>query len=209
MSLINVFDTETTGFPKFKLPSDDPSQPHIVDICALLYTEAGELIDSFEAIIRPDGWTIPDEAAAVHGITTEMAMDLGIPEADALEGFLAIHQRTELRVAHNCSFDDRILRIALKRFRSEEAADAFKTGASYCTAMNAKPICQIPPTEKMKASNFRNQFKTPNLAEAYKHFTGDELIEAHRAMVDAIACARIYFALRGVAMPKPTEDAGA
>lgn len=194
--LLMPFDTETTGFPQFKLPSDDPSQPHIVDICALLYTEAGELIDSFEAIIKPDGWTIPDEAAAVHGITTEMAMDLGIPEADALEGFLAIHQRAELRIAHNCSFDDRILRIALKRFRGEEAADAFKAGANYCTAINAKPICQLPPTERMKQTSFRNQFKTPNLAEALILLTGEELTNAHRARVDTEACAKVYFALR-------------
>ena len=75
MNLLNVFDTETTGLPQFKLPSDHPSQPHLVDIAALLYNEVGELMESFEAIIRPDGWTIPDEAARVHGITTEMAMD--------------------------------------------------------------------------------------------------------------------------------------
>ena len=79
MSLIYTFDTETTGLPQFKLPSDDPSQPHLVDVAALLYDEDATLIDSFEAIIRPDGWVIPDEVAAIHGITTEMAMDLGIP----------------------------------------------------------------------------------------------------------------------------------
>jgi DNA polymerase III epsilon subunit-like protein len=82
--LLNVFDTETTGFPLFKEPSDDPRQPHLVDIAALLHDELGNLVDSFEAIIRPDGWTIPDEAAAIHGITNEMAMDMGIPEAEAL-----------------------------------------------------------------------------------------------------------------------------
>ena len=49
--------------------------------------------DSFEAIIRPDGWTIPDEVAAIHGIASEMAIILIIYEAEALEGFIAIHER--------------------------------------------------------------------------------------------------------------------
>ncbi|SEJ45905.1 DNA polymerase-3 subunit epsilon [Pseudomonas linyingensis] len=196
MTNFYAFDTETTGFPLFKEPSEDPRQPHIVDIAALLYNDAGELIDSFEAIIRPDGWTIPDEVAQIHGITHEMAMDLGIPEAEALDGFMAIHERAALRVAHNCQFDDRILRIALMRFRGEEAANSFRSGASYCTANNAKPVCQLPPTAKMQASRFRNTFKTPNLAEALKHLTGEDLVNAHRARIDAEACVKVYFALQ-------------
>lgn len=196
MSLSNVFDTETTGFPLWKEPSEDPRQPHLVDIAALLYNEVGELIDSFEAIVRPHGWVIPDEVAAIHGITNEMAMDLGIPEQEALDGFMAIHERAELRIAHNCNFDDRILRIALMRYRGEEAANAFRMGSSYCTANGAKPICQLPPTEAMKRSRFRDQFKTPTLAEAHQHLLGEELIGAHRARTDAEGCARIYFALQ-------------
>lgn len=196
MSLINFFDTETTGLPAYSTPSVDPCQPHLVDIAALLYNQDGEMIDSFEAIIRPDGWIIPDEVAAIHGITTEMAMDLGIPEQEALDGFMAIHERASLRVAHNCSFDDRILRIALMRYRGEEAANTFREGEKYCTALSSKPICQLPPTEAMKRSRFRNQFKMPNLAEALMLLTGEELIGGHRARVDTEACAKVYFALQ-------------
>jgi DNA polymerase-3 subunit epsilon len=110
--LIAFFDTETTGLPAFKLPSDHHSQPHIVDICVLLYTPDGVLVDSFEAMVKPDGWVIPDEVAAIHGITTAMALDHGIPEVEALGGFHRIIERAGLRVAHNVSFDDRIMRIA-------------------------------------------------------------------------------------------------
>ncbi|MHB0820090.1 3'-5' exonuclease [Stutzerimonas stutzeri] len=198
MNLLNVFDTETTGFPLFKEPSEDPRQPHLVDIAALLYNDAGELLDSFEAIVRPDGWTIPDQAAAVHGITTEMAMDLGIPEADALEGFLAIHERAGIRVAHNCAFDDRILRIALMRYCGEEAANSFRAGQSFCTCTNTTQIVKCPPTEKMIRAGRGRQFKQPNLAEAYRFFTGEELAGAHRAKADAEGCARVYFALQAL-----------
>ena len=200
MNLITPYDTETTGLPLFRAPSDDPHQPHLVDICILAYSADGALVDSFEAMIRPDGWVIPAEVTAIHGITNEMAMDLGIPESEALDGFMAIHDRAGLRVAHNISFDDRIMRIALSRYRGKEAADAFKATAGYCTAAKSKPICQLPPTEKMKATNFRNSFKTPTVAEALRHFTGEELVGGHRARPDTEACARVYFAMNPPAL---------
>ncbi|QXG34004.1 3'-5' exonuclease [Pseudomonas viridiflava] len=193
--LICVLDTETTGFPLFRDPSDDPRQPHLVDICALLYTPQGELVDSFEAMVRPDGWVIPDDVAKIHGITTEMALEQGIPEVEALGGFLRIYMQAGLRVAHNIGFDDRIMRIAIKRYIGQTAADAYKAEPGYCTAMKSKPICQLPPTEKMKATNFKNSFKTPTVAEALMHFTGEELVGGHRARPDTEACARVYFAM--------------
>ena len=125
-SLICVFDTETTGFPNFKAPSDHPDQPHIVDICALLYTPEGDLVDSFEAMVRPDGWSIPNEVSVIHGITNEMALEHGIPEAVAIEGFLNIWNQAGLRVAHNVSFDDRIMRIGLKRFQDAWVAESYR-----------------------------------------------------------------------------------
>lgn len=193
--LICFFDTETTGLPLFKSPSDHPDQPHIVDICALLYTPDGVLVDSFEAMVRPDGWVIPDKVAAIHGITNEMAMDLGIPESEALDGFMAIHDRAGLRIAHNIAFDDRIMRIALSRYRGKEAADAFKSTPGYCTCQSSKNIVRCPPTPKMIAAGRGRQYKQPSVAEALLHFTGEELVGGHRARPDTEACARIYFAM--------------
>lgn len=194
--LLCVFDTETTGFPLFKAPSDHPDQPHIVDICALLYTPEGELVDSFEAMVRPDGWDIPNAAAVIHGITNEIALEHGIPEACAIEGFLSIWNRASLRVAHNVSFDDRIMRIGFKRFSDPWVAEAFREGEKFCTCSSTTSIVQCPPTEKMIAAGRGKQFKQPTVSEAYKFFTGEELVGAHRARADAEACARVYFALQ-------------
>ena len=198
--LLLPYDTETTSIPLWRDPSDDPRQPHLVDICALLYSADGVLVDSFEALVRPDGWVIPADVTAIHGITHEMAMDLGIPESEALDGFLALHERAGLRIAHNINFDDRIMRIAMARYRSKADADVLKKTAGYCTANNAKPHCQLPPTEAMKATNFKNSFKTPTVAEALLHFTGEELVGGHRARPDTEACARVYFAMNSPAL---------
>ncbi|WP_182340872.1 hypothetical protein [Comamonas koreensis] len=64
MTLALAYDTETTGLPLFKEPSEHPDQPHIVQLGAILVDlNTRTTIASMDVIIRPDGWTIPDEVA--------------------------------------------------------------------------------------------------------------------------------------------------
>ncbi|MBL4866367.1 MAG: 3'-5' exonuclease [Pseudomonadales bacterium] len=195
------WDTETTGLPLFKEPSSDPRQPHIVQLAAALVDlDEKHVISSIDVITKPDGWEIPEEVSKIHGITTEMAMECGIPEHQALELFLSLFTDAsgELKksIAHNEQFDARIIRIALKRFgHDEESIDAFEDRDKYCTMRESTKIVQCPPTAKMKAAG-RNHFKNPNLSEAYKHFTGKELSGAHNAMVDVKACMNVYFGIQ-------------
>ena len=196
MNLALFYDTETTGLPDFKAPSEAPQQPHIVQLAALMVDlDTRETIQSMDVIIRPDGWDIPEEVAAVHGITTEHAADVGIPEGLALGMFMELWTGRP-RVAHNQQFDARIIRIGLMRHAEANLADIWKEGPAECTAIMSTPICQIPPTAKMVKTGF-NKFKTPNLGEAYRHFTGNELQNAHSAMADVMACRDVYFAIKG------------
>lgn len=197
--MILVYDTETTGLPLFRQPSEHPDQPHLVEVAGLLFDVDANLVDSFEALIRPDGWFSEPLALAAHGITHERAMAEGIAEADALAGLLALQARASLRVAHNESFDQRIVRIAIKRYRDEAAARQWEAEPTFCTCNAAKPVCRLPPTPKMIAARMGKQFKSPNLAEALLHFTGETHVDAHRARADAEACARIYFAMHAKA----------
>lgn len=192
---ILFFDTETTGLPDWKQPSEAPQQPHIVDLAALLFSDSGELIDSMDTLIKPNGWIIPQECIDVHGITNELADAQGIDEAAAIAQFIGLHGRAGLRIAHNRTFDDRIIRIGLKRFGGETveerdaAADKLKETAGDCTMWMSKPICKIPGKGAA--------LKLPKLTEAYAHFfPGEQVIGAHRAMADARACARIYFKMK-------------
>jgi len=137
----------------------------------------------------------------VHGITTEYAEAVGIEEVQAIDMFMALWAGPgRLRIAHNEQFDARILRIALKRFYDKPdhllpISDTWKEGIADCTAKLATPICQIPPTAKMLKAGF-NKFKTANLSEAYRHFTGRELENAHSAIADVMACRDVYFAIQ-------------
>lgn len=210
MTPILVFDTETSGLPLFEEPSEHQDQPHIVQLAALLIDpDTRKEVGALDVVVRPDGWTIPAEVAAIHGITQEMAMDVGIPEATAVDMLMAMWDGgLRLRVAHNESFDARILRIALKRHIDPRGgrfvdgtevfvSDTWKAGSAVCTQRLATPILKLPPTAKMRAAK-RFHHKSANLGEAYEHFTGQPLEGAHNAMVDVRACATVFFAIKAL-----------
>lgn len=190
------FDVETTGLPLFSEPSGDPRQPHIVQLGAILFdVNTREELQVLDAIIKPDGWTIPDDVAAIHGITTERALVEGVPAVDVLGEFLAMWRRDSglVRMGFNESFDARLVRIALFRHFDEAAADGWKAGLAHDVMKVCTPICRLPPTAKMVAARRGGQFKSPKLTEAYEHFFGEQLANAHSALADARATLRIHW----------------
>lgn len=195
--MILVYDTETTGLPLWHEPSEHPDQPHITQLAAQLCDKDSGAIHT---MIRPAGWTIPEDVAHLTGITTERAMACGVDLEHALAIFLAMWEKSSLRVAHNENFDARMIRIEIKRCEidPEETgfAERWKAGEAFCTANAAKPIMKLPPTAKMLASRFKNQFKTPNMAEAHRFFTGKDFANAHSAAADVAACKAVYFAIQ-------------
>ena len=195
MSKIVFWDTETSGLPLFKEPSEHPDQPHIVQIGACLVdTDTWKTLATIDVMCRPEGWIVPDEVAAIHGITTEMAADLGVPESLAVEMLLdLIGER--LMVGHNLPFDIRMVRIASMRFFEPTQTEAWAERKYECTQALSTPILKLPPTEKMKAAK-RFHHKSANLGEAYRFFTGRELVGAHSALVDVQACIEVYRAIK-------------
>ncbi len=174
------FDTETTGLPLWNDPSDDPRQPHLVQLACGVFTPEREMISSLDILIRPDGWGIPEEVSKIHRITTDMAFEYGVPESEAIELFLSL-LGTRKRVAHNTTFDNRIIRIALKRMFSADAQKGFSEGDYYCTMVNGSKILGG---------------KWPKLTEIYKKLFGSEMEGAHDAFADMEACAHVYFKLK-------------
>lgn len=192
------YDTETSGLPHWGKPSEDPCQPHVVQLCAELFDdESGHVFNAMNFIIKPQDWAIPDEVAAVHGITTEIALAHGLPMRAVLPVFLSLWKQADIRLAHNESFDMRMLRIEIKRDSgfSDDFADKWKVAPAYCTQAKSSPILNLPPTAKMLAAG-RKHAKSPNLGEAYEFFTGRKLENAHNAAVDVAACKAVYLAIK-------------
>lgn len=194
--MLLFYDCETTGIPDFKARSNDPSQPHILQLAGELHDDARQVVKSMDRIIRPDGWVVPQNIAELTGITQEKAMDLGVPIREAVDEFLALHGQCRHTVAHNDSFDRWMLRIELIRLGMDAVADRWKEAPAFCTCKAATPVCNLPPTEKMIATGRRTP-KSPKLEEAFRFFMGHEPESAyHDAMNDVHATAAIFYRLQ-------------
>jgi DNA polymerase III subunit epsilon len=200
------YDTETTGLPLFNEPSEDPRQPHIVQLGAILVDlDTRRQLASLDLIIAPSSYeptpyVIPEDVAAIHGITTDQAEAVGVPAHAAFAAFFSLYRRADVRIGHNESFDARMVRIACCRHGDLAGIphpDTWKAGRAECTQALATPILKLPPTERMLAAG-RSHYKSANLREAYLHFVGQELIDAHSAIADAQACMHVYFAIKAM-----------
>lgn len=181
MTEILVFDTETTGLPDWKSPSEAEHQPHLVQLAAhLVDVDTRAIKQTIDLIIRPDGWVITPELTEIHGITHEYACAVGVPEKLAVELFLLMWNGRK-RIAFNTTFDNRLIRIATKRYFDEAISETWHEGEYECAMIASRKIMGG---------------KQPNLAEAYKHFTGKEIQNAHTAIGDVNACMEVYFAVK-------------
>ena len=111
------FDTETTGVPRnYKAPSSDTSNwPRMVQLGWILMDGEGNKVSQKDYIIRPDGYTIPDDAVRIHGITTQRALEDGRDLAAVVDEFLADFNQATFIVGHNIDFDKKILGAELIR----------------------------------------------------------------------------------------------
>lgn len=193
--LILVYDTETTGLVR-GTDYTDSNMPFLASIAAILYDkESHRVVASINSMVQPDGWTMPEEASQVNGLTDEILQRLGVPASALLPACVALMLKANLCVAHNVDFDSKVIAAALWRHiikeDSEETAHeivkAWLALPSYCTMRESKSI--------VNALDRRGKVKYPKLTEAYKFFFGKELNRAHSANADAIATLEIYLAL--------------
>jgi DNA polymerase III epsilon subunit-like protein len=180
------FDTETTGVPRnYKAPASDlKNWPRLVQIAWLLTDEEAHEVSSAEYIVKPEGFIIPNDAAEVHGITTEFALRNGVDLQSVLSAVAANVNKASLLVAHNMQFDEKILGAELLRAGYPNVVDAKNR---RCTMQAATNYCRLPGPYG---------FKWPTLQELHLKLFNESFEGAHRALVDVRACARCYFELK-------------
>lgn len=194
MANVLVIDSETCGLPVKGIPSDDPKQPHLCQFSALLIDiDSRQEVETIDVLIRPNGWQIPADMTAIHGISHIRALARGIPEEDVARKFMEMQDRAAITVAHHIIFDLQIMRIAMLRYGIPRAeADERTQRPNSCTMQLSTNIVNLPPTDRMLAVGLRVP-KPPKLSECMKFFFDEDHEGAHNALSDARACAKCYF----------------
>ena len=183
-----IFDTETTGLPKrWKAPiSDTDNWPRCVQIAWQLHDQDGVMVSNKEFIVSPEGFTIPYESEQIHGISTQLATDKGIPLREVLNHFQSDLKQTKYVVGHNVSFD---LNIMGAEFFREKVATQLNSlpVIDTCTELTAT-LCLLPGGRGGK-------FKLPTLTELYAFLFHSSFAEAHNASADVEATTRVFLEL--------------
>lgn len=168
-----VFDTETTGI--------DTGQARVVSSTIALLGGSGEVIERYDWLIDP-GVEIPQAAANVHGITTEVARASGVNAAVGVSQIVAqlleMLDRGVPIVAYNAPFDLSLLR-----------AEARRHGVTWPSAI--APVIDPLILDK-QFDRFRKGKRTLEVVAA--HY-GVPLGLAHDAGEDAIAAGKVAQAI--------------
>lgn len=183
--MILVFDTETNGLPKnFKAPPTDLNNwPRIIQLGWALYHDDGVKIASFCNLIKPDGWTIPNEKFWIdNGYSTEKNAAEGMPIQIVLRDLAHHIDKAHTVVAHNMDFDYPIIAAEMIRYNIRPTNKPSK----LCTMKASTNVCMIPGARG---------FKWPNLTELHTYLFGTGFDGAHDALSDVLAAARCYFEL--------------
>lgn len=179
-----VFDTETTGLPKQKgIPAKQApgNWPHIVSISWVMM-EDDIVIDTQSFIVRPDGWEIPLDSTAIHGITHAQAVKVGYSLDFVMDKFTK--QYYDIMIAHNMEFDENVVANAMywdlgrKNFLGLPPI-------KKCSMRESQSICKLP-------SQYSG-FKPPKLSELYKYVFGTTPVMAklHNSLYDVEVLVRI------------------
>ena len=183
-----IFDTETTGLPKrWDAPiTDTDNWPRCIQIAWQLHDEMGNLIEHQDYLIKPDGFNIPFDSEKIHGISTELANEQGVPLQDVLVKFNTALSKAKFVVGQNIGFDINIMGSEFYRYQVD----------SPMSSMPILDTCTEVTADLLKLPGGRGgRYKLPNLTELHSYLFGVPFAEAHNATADVEATTRCFFEL--------------
>ena len=203
-----VFDTETTSLPQSKsiTPSALHLWPHTVQFSYVIFdTELNKIVKIKDSIIKvPDGFTISEENANIHGITTEISFTKGVSLQPVLTEFFEDLKTVDHIVGHNVSFDINIVKVELHRLilkcldldeviKFQDYLKYLDTSKNiHCTMQETIEYCAI----ELKDKYGRPYKKFPKLVELYQKMFNVTPKNLHNSLIDVIVCLRCFMKLK-------------
>jgi DNA polymerase-3 subunit epsilon len=180
------FDTESTGLPKnWKAPVTAlDNWPRLVQLAYLCFDGEGNQTNSGSYIIKPEGFLIPAEATRIHGISNDRALQEGSLLKHVLEEFQRQLTSAEVLVAHNISFDEKIVGAEFLRLGMLNTIPSKK---KICTMSESVDYCAIK-------NDYGN--KWPKLSELHQKLFNKGFEESHNAIVDVEITAKCFWELK-------------
>jgi DNA polymerase-3 subunit epsilon len=188
------FDTETNGKAKNSNGAyqDIDNWPRVTQLAFITCDENGNLQNSGAFLIKPNGWTIPNEAFFIeNNMSTERCEAHGVRLETALSIFLEQLNACNFLIAHNMSFDHPVLCAEFIRLGWRSTGKFEKV----CTMKTSTDLCKIPGARG---------YKWPKLEELHQFLFNEGFDGAHDALNDVKATAKCFFEMkrRGVLEPK-------
>ena len=181
-----IFDTETTGLFKYfnaRHMTADQLKPYpwVIEYFGHVVTDDGSVEAEEDFLVRPGALNLIDGVIQkITGIKPEDVAEKPMFE-DYADQVLRLMEPAEALVAHNLSYDMRIMEVAFKRIgRYDEFATAIR---------GKRLICTVQESNHYKGHRL-------NLGALHQHLFGEAFEGAHRARSDVAALTRCYLKMR-------------
>ena len=201
---ILVFDVETTGL----IPNNDPitkknqpieNMPYIIQLSFIVFNlydyKLERVFNAYIKIKEPE--KITKEITDLTGITREKCENYGILIKDALLEFYNEYIQSDYVIAHNISFDRRMIMFEIERnyveleLKAENILNIFnpifcklKNIENYCTMMSSINICNIIVERKTNSNSFVKDSRVSRLSSC-GDYTSSTKIENNMLGVEA------------------------
>lgn len=190
-------DTETTGLPlNDNLPYTDlKNWPYLVQVALIIEDDNYGILAKRNIILKPDGYTIPESATKIHGISNEIAVKNG-EDRDKVISFLDLAlYKSDIIIGHNVSFDLNVIKSEIIRIKGiENALFKKKKHIVIDTMKMGRNICKIPNLSFQTRLSLPNKY--PKLDELYYKLFNKHFNNQHDAMADVQAAYDCYYELK-------------
>lgn len=179
-----IFDTETTGLFKFfhkahTKPEQMKPYPWTIELFGHTVTDDGTVHGEVEFFAKP-GVKLEPIITKITGLTDEILVDEAKFEANA-DRVLERLADSEAIVAHNLSYDLRMLEVDFKRIGRWDECEA--------AIAKLRKICTIEQSEHYFGYRL-------NLTKLHEYLFKETFEGAHRARSDVNALTRCYLEMR-------------